>query len=149
MKSKILPIDHLLIIGWFKVKKQLESNVFWYPNHLRINTSGPFARKTPSLKKTPPSFSAKRKILGSIFHTKVQQLRRPPPFKNPNLLGRGRVFLAKGTDVWFEISSNSCWNPSKSQISCYFVEFHNHNFEYLNLKGNGCDFEDEHIVGNR
>ena len=37
MKNKILPIDHLLILGWFKVKKQLESNVFRYPNHLRIN----------------------------------------------------------------------------------------------------------------
>ena len=37
MKNKILPIHHLLILGWFKVKKQLESNVFWYQNDLRIN----------------------------------------------------------------------------------------------------------------
>ena len=25
--------------------------------------------------------------------------------------------------VWFEISSQSHWNPSKSQISCFFIKF--------------------------
>ena len=25
--------------------------------------------------------------------------------------------------MWFEISSNSYWNPSKSQISCFFIDF--------------------------
>ena len=48
--------------------------------------------------------------------------------------------------VWVEISLDSCWNSSKSQISWFFVEFHYQNFENRNLKRDTCEFEDEHIV---